>query len=114
MIGSDYLEAQIRRLQPHLHLFGHTHIPIDLEIEGIRYVQWPLGYYKESDKQCKPIYTNGPLLVHNSSLGHGKMGFPKDSPSLHTWWTKYYQVAARDPNNMTLSPWLKSRLNGEL
>lgn len=44
VIGSDFLERQIRRLKPDLHLFGHTHIPIDLELEGIRYVQWPKGY----------------------------------------------------------------------
>jgi hypothetical protein len=46
VVGSDFLEKQIRLLKPHLHLFGHTHIPIDLTIENIRYVQWPLGYYK--------------------------------------------------------------------
>lgn len=44
VIGSDFLESQIRRLKPDLHLFGHTHIPIDLDLEGIRYVQWPKGY----------------------------------------------------------------------
>lgn len=44
VIGSRFLESQIRRLRPHLHLFGHTHIPIDLELDGIRYVQWPKGY----------------------------------------------------------------------
>jgi Icc-related predicted phosphoesterase len=46
VVGSDFLEAQIRRLNPHLHLFGHTHIPIDLELEGIRYIQWPRGYFR--------------------------------------------------------------------
>jgi hypothetical protein len=25
---SDVLESQVRRLQPHLHLYGHTHIPL--------------------------------------------------------------------------------------
>lgn len=28
VVGSDVLESQVRRLQPHLHLYGHTHIPI--------------------------------------------------------------------------------------
>ena len=46
VIGSDPLEQQIRRLQPHVHLFGHTHIPIDLTLDGITYIQWPLGYYR--------------------------------------------------------------------
>jgi hypothetical protein len=44
--GSDPLEEQVRRLQPDLHLFGHTHIPIDLTLDGIRYIQWPMGYAK--------------------------------------------------------------------
>ncbi len=44
VIGSDVLEGQLRRLRPNLHLFGHTHIPIDMELEDIRYIQWPLGY----------------------------------------------------------------------
>ena len=33
-------------IRPNLHLFGHTHIPIFLEIEGLKYLQWPLGYPK--------------------------------------------------------------------
>lgn len=44
VVGSRFLESQIRRLKPHIHLFGHTHIPIDLELDGVRYVQWPKGY----------------------------------------------------------------------
>jgi len=61
-----------------------------------------------------PIYTTGPLLVHDSSLGVGKDAFPKASLSLDTWWTKYYKLAVRDPLNMTLSAWLKNRLSGNL
>jgi predicted phosphodiesterase len=44
VVGSRFLENQIRRLKPHVHLFGHTHIPIDLELDSVRYVQWPKGY----------------------------------------------------------------------
>ena len=69
VVGSDFLERQIRRLRPHVHLFGHTHIPIDLTLEDIRYIQWPLGYSREADKQCAPIHRTGPLLVFDSTLG---------------------------------------------
>ena len=31
-----YFRVKIRRLRPHIHLFGHTHIPIDMTLEGIR------------------------------------------------------------------------------
>ena len=111
VIGSDPLEHQIRRLRPHVHLFGHTHIPIDMELDGITYIQWPLGYFKESEKQCKPVYQNGPLLVHDSALGQGKKGIPRNRPSLATWWTKYYGEHTRDPGIEDLSPWLISRLD---
>lgn len=33
--------------------YGHTHLPIDMTLEGIRYVQWPLGYAKEHEFNCK-------------------------------------------------------------
>jgi predicted phosphodiesterase len=36
VIGSNPLEAQVRRLRSDLHLFGHTHIPIDTVIDGVR------------------------------------------------------------------------------
>jgi predicted phosphodiesterase len=49
VVGSRFLEKQIRRLKPHVHLFGHTHIPIDLELDGVRYVQWPKGYARYLD-----------------------------------------------------------------
>ena len=28
---------------PHTHVFGHTHFSIDRRIDGVRYVQQPLG-----------------------------------------------------------------------
>lgn len=43
MIGSAPLERQIRELGSDLHVFGHTHIPIDMGCEGVRYLQWSLG-----------------------------------------------------------------------
>lgn len=36
VIGSDPLERQVRSLKPQLHVFGHTHIPIDMEVQGER------------------------------------------------------------------------------
>jgi len=111
VVGSEYLEAQVRRLAPSLHLFGHSHIPIDLDLEGIRYIQWPLGYFRESDLQCKPIFVSGPLLVLDSTLGRGPASLLREATSLDTSWTKYYRKNSRDPLNMTLSPWLIKRLD---
>jgi hypothetical protein len=43
VVGSDPLEKQIRHIKSDMHLFGHTHLPVDLEIEHLRYLQWSLG-----------------------------------------------------------------------
>lgn len=37
--GSTGIEEQIRRIGARVHVFGHTHIPEDRVIDGIRYVQ---------------------------------------------------------------------------
>lgn len=37
--GSMGIEAQIRRIGSRVHVFGHTHIPADEVIDGVRYVQ---------------------------------------------------------------------------
>jgi hypothetical protein len=44
VIGSQFLGNQIKQLRPHLHLYGHSHIPMDMTLEQTRYIQWPLGY----------------------------------------------------------------------
>jgi predicted phosphodiesterase len=45
--GCTALDAQIRRLQSHIHVFGHSHISCDRLIDGVRYVQNPLRYPHE-------------------------------------------------------------------
>eukprot|EP00607_Mallomonas_marina_P001290 CAMPEP_0182435214 /NCGR_PEP_ID=MMETSP1167-20130531/74423_1 /TAXON_ID=2988 /ORGANISM="Mallomonas Sp, Strain CCMP3275" /LENGTH=327 /DNA_ID=CAMNT_0024626001 /DNA_START=120 /DNA_END=1103 /DNA_ORIENTATION=- len=112
VIGSDVLEHQVRRLHPHLHLFGHTHIPIDITLEGQRYVQWCLGYPREATKQCADVYKHGPLLVYDSSLGVGANAVPSPLPSESAYWSVRFRTHSRQPQDMTLSPWLRTRLEG--
>ena len=110
VIGSNPLEYQIRRLRPHLHLFGHTHIPIDLEIDGINYMQHPLGYSREAEFQCKQIVALGPMLVYDSSAN----GMVQRSSKTSTW-SKYYQQNMRQPHIVDqLAPWLAQKLNKNL
>lgn len=112
VIGSDPLEEQIRRLKPTLHIFGHTHIPIDMTIDDIRYLQWPLGYQREAKMQCQCIFDSGPLLVFDSDLGTGHSGIPPNLASENTAWSKYYKSYERDPNNVyDLAPWVMKRLD---
>jgi hypothetical protein len=112
VIGSCPLEEQVLRLKPHMHLFGHTHIPIDLEIGDVRYIQWPLGYAREGQRQCAIVHDLGPLLVYDSSLGSGVDAVPQDLKSLHAIWSEYYRHQVRAPWLVDqISPWLEKRLD---
>ena len=39
-----HIENRVRQIKPHLHIYGHTHIPIDLELEGVYSVYRPVFY----------------------------------------------------------------------
>jgi predicted phosphodiesterase len=53
--GSLGIEAQIRRIQPRVHVFGHTHIPADEVIDGVRYVQ--NDYRRAAEEPLKLVWT---------------------------------------------------------
>lgn len=55
--GSMGIEEQIRRIRPRVHVFGHTHIPADTVIEGVRYVQ--NDYRRTSRDPLKLVWTSG-------------------------------------------------------
>jgi hypothetical protein len=114
VIGSDALEAQVRRLSPHLHVFGHTHLPIDLELDGIRYLQWPLGYAHEATAQCSRVHSAGPLLVYDSALGTGADAIPYGA-SVEAKWSAYYRSTPRNSSDtINLAPWVVTRLRSVL
>jgi hypothetical protein len=59
---------------PDVHLCGHTHIPVDEMLEGVRYIQWPLG----NPKQQKPgnethITSCGGFLCLFDGMSHGEV-----------------------------------------
>lgn len=57
--GCRLIESQIRELKSVIHVFGHSHINRDCDIEGVRYVQNALSYPKErsmSDLMLKEIW----------------------------------------------------------
>lgn len=108
VIGSTYLESRIRTLRPHVHMFGHTHIPIDMRLDGLRYLQWSLGTHKESTRQCAIVYHTGPLLVYDSAVN----GVPAELASEQTHWTQYYRQYRRDPSvTDVIAPWVQRRLD---
>jgi predicted phosphodiesterase len=68
VVGSNELMRQIERIGPKLHIFGHSHIPMDMVIDGIRYVQWSLGNVRERSLQCKNVSNRGALCVYRDCL----------------------------------------------
>jgi predicted phosphodiesterase len=58
--GSLGIEAQIRRIAPQVHVYGHTHIDGDRVLEGVRYVQ---NHFRRADAHgaspLKLVWTSG-------------------------------------------------------
>lgn len=47
VMGSRRLEAQVRRLNPAIHVYGHSHRRARVQADGITYVNAALGYPRE-------------------------------------------------------------------
>jgi predicted phosphodiesterase len=48
VLGSTRIEEQVRRLQPDIHVYGHSHVNRRVRLEGIDYVNNALGYPQET------------------------------------------------------------------
>jgi predicted phosphodiesterase len=53
--GAPALDRQIRALNAVIHVFGHSHIDFDQEIEGIRYVHHAFDYPREKGWAKDPL-----------------------------------------------------------
>lgn len=47
VLGTSLLEAQIRKLSPRIHVYGHTHVNMRVRRDGILYVNNAFGYPTE-------------------------------------------------------------------
>jgi hypothetical protein len=106
MVGSDPLAARLRQMKPDLHVFGHTHLGWDAVVDGIRFVQAPLGYPAERKRGM--VKTMEPLCVYDDSPQ------PSSAPGFVPYplpfrWSTHYRNNARDPNNLELAPWVAKR-----
>ncbi|EFN56980.1 hypothetical protein CHLNCDRAFT_21755 [Chlorella variabilis] len=106
--GSDALEARVRRLRPLAHVFGHTHFSWDAEVEGVRYVQWPLGYPQEHARRRGGGAGWLPLPLFDSDavrpgVGDGRSGL---APPQACYWSDLYSTYPRNPANITAAPWV--------
>uniref|UniRef100_A0A7R9YED7 Calcineurin-like phosphoesterase domain-containing protein n=1 Tax=Pinguiococcus pyrenoidosus TaxID=172671 RepID=A0A7R9YED7_9STRA len=98
VVGSAVLERQVQELQPDIHVFGHSHIPYDIELSDVRYVQWPLGYPREQSRQCHRTAKAGPLCLFATDEGVRS--------TQTTYWGDYYVNNERDSSETSLAPWV--------
>lgn len=54
VMGCREIEEQARACGSRCHIFGHSHISCDRQVEGVRYVQHPLGYPNDYHRQGEP------------------------------------------------------------
>ena len=87
---------------PDIHVFGHTHIPMDATVDGIRYVQWPLGTPREQTGQTL-VSSFGYLPLYDASRGG-------EAPQQWTHWGEHYRWYERDLNHVERAPWAKRLL----
>lgn len=50
-----------------MHIFGHTHLTVDLVVEGQRYVQWALGTQREQQAMTRAVGDTGMLVLHRGA-----------------------------------------------
>ncbi|KAL6768574.1 hypothetical protein ACKKBF_B11275 [Auxenochlorella protothecoides x Auxenochlorella symbiontica] len=98
-VGSDPLAARIARLRPAAHVFGHTHFSWDAELDGVRYVQWPLGYPAEQRRRGRPAADWRPMLVYDGA--RGELTSPRAC-----YWSSHYAAVRRTPWDLTPAPWV--------
>ena len=131
--GSRALGARVAALRPDAHVFGHTHIALDLDVmpplvpagsggggggQGdsgvapIRCVHWPLRYPAERARAAAG--GGSPRLAGRPADGSAPAllwdcvaGTP--GPRMATHWSSYYRHHARTPADVTPAPWVVER-----
>jgi len=96
--GSEFLEEQVRQLMPDVHVFGHTHLNIDVTRDGVRYIQWPLGTPREQTGQTR-VSSFGMMCVYDGSDGG-------EAPQHWTHWSRHYELYERDLTKTAFAPYV--------
>ena len=55
VLGSKGLGMQVKNLSPTIHVYGHSHVNQDIELDGIHYVNNAFAYPSESQIACKQL-----------------------------------------------------------
>jgi predicted phosphodiesterase len=59
VLGSEQLERQLRKLNPDIHVYGHSHVNRQVRIDGVSYINNAFGYPSETwttSKRLMRIY----------------------------------------------------------
>ncbi|CAN5207825.1 metallophosphoesterase [soil metagenome] len=48
VLGTDKLDAQIRKIESHIHVYGHSHVNRRVTIDGVSYINNAFGYPQET------------------------------------------------------------------
>ena len=55
VLGSVQLESQLRRLNPAIHVYGHSHVNRQVKIDGVLYINNAFGYPDETRTTSKQL-----------------------------------------------------------
>eukprot|EP00931_Biecheleriopsis_adriatica_P066979 TRINITY_DN41192_c0_g1_i1.p1 TRINITY_DN41192_c0_g1~~TRINITY_DN41192_c0_g1_i1.p1 ORF type:complete len:1056 (-),score=159.03 TRINITY_DN41192_c0_g1_i1:74-3241(-) len=55
VMGCREIDDQVRACRANCHIFGHSHISCDRQVDQIRYVQHPLGYPNDYHRMDRPL-----------------------------------------------------------
>ena len=55
VLGSVQLERQLRKLNPEIHVYGHTHVNRQVKIDGVLYINNAFGYPNETRITSKQL-----------------------------------------------------------
>ncbi|KAL1504531.1 hypothetical protein AB1Y20_010933 [Prymnesium parvum] len=97
--GSSPLNEQIRKLQPSMHIYGHTHLNFDSTYGGIRFVQHALGTPREQKAQTRAS-SFGFMCVYDGEKGG-------ETAEHWTHWGRHYEEFERDITKTELAPYVK-------
>ena len=55
VLGTSLLDTQVRQIAPQLHVYGHSHVNCQVQIEGITYINNAFGYPNETRIAAKAL-----------------------------------------------------------
>lgn len=61
--------SEVDEFAEDVHVFGHTHLTVDMVLDGQRYVQWALGTPREQAAMSRAVADSGMLIL---CLGSGR------------------------------------------